>query len=383
MSLLPAFLRGQPERDAIDPQDVLHVGVRRAADAGPSYPDEARFDLFIDGARSGYSMGPGQLKDQVCEHLDSAMRRIGGHGPEIRRSLAETAAEIERLRGLERPGGRFACLKGMDGDDLELLKLRIRRFIETIGKRECVPAGTGHQHTVLYPAPGTQGDPHDGIVSTLDDGGLRLKLMSGMHSSPITIVDRSRRGPVPHEERASHDVACLEDILLHLEGWFRPHGETGSLATWRRSLESFQHTCMAVVSAAGARPHLIEMRLPYGSTSFALSPWEVDVPHGILMPSMNEAISPHAPSTMIIEMNAGRSGAEYVIEDSDDLPDAEILDLSFDADRWIDPVTVLRLIEPLKDLPRPWTLFVAERGDGEIQNHQQAQEAADEHDETC
>ena len=383
MSILPAFLRRRHDEDAIDPEDVLHVGMRAATDAGPSYPDEARFDLFIDGARSGYSMDPAQLKDQVWQHLDSALRRIGGHGPELRRSLAETAAEIERLNALKRPGGRFACLKGMDDDDLDLLRLRIRRFIEAITQRECAPAGIGYQHTVLYPTPGTQGDPNQGIVSTLDDGGLRLKLMSGIHSSPITIVDRSRRGTVPHGERASHDAACLEDILLHLDGWFRPHGETGSLGSWRRSLESFQHTCMAVVSAAGAHPCLIEMRLPYGSTSFALSPWEVDVPHGILMPSMNEAISPQAPSTMTVEMDAGRSGTEYVIEDSDDLPDAEVLDLSFDADRWIDPVAVLRLIEPLKDMPRPWTLFVAERGDEEIQNHQQAQEAADEDDETC
>lgn len=383
MSILPAFLRRRHDEDAIDPEDVLHVGMRAATDAGPSYPDEARFDLFIDGARSGYSMDPAQLKDQVWQHLDSALRRIGGHGPELRRSLAETAAEIERLNALKRPGGRFACLKGMDDDDLDLLRLRIRRFIEAITQRECAPAGIGYQHTVLYPTPGTQGDPNQGIVSTLDDGGLRLKLMSGIHSSPITIVDRSRRGPVAHDERAAHDAACLEDVLLHLEGWFRTHGDTGSLPAWRQSLESFQHICMAVVSAAGAHPCLIEMRLPYGSTSFALSPWQVNVDHGILMPAMNDAISPHAPSTMTIEMDAGRRGTEYIIDDSDELPDAEVVDLSCDADRWIDPVTVLRLIEPLKDVPRPWTLFIAERGEDTAQDDEPAPEASDKDDETC
>lgn len=41
-----------------------------------------------------------QVKEQMSERLDIEMRRVGGHGPEPRRSLAETAIEIERLRSL-------------------------------------------------------------------------------------------------------------------------------------------------------------------------------------------------------------------------------------------------------------------------------------------
>ena len=81
------------------PKATFSVEVRPAASSGASYPDEARFDLFVDGARAGYALTPSEVKTQIAERLDIEMRRVGGHGPEPRRSLAETAIEIERLHG--------------------------------------------------------------------------------------------------------------------------------------------------------------------------------------------------------------------------------------------------------------------------------------------
>jgi len=75
------------------------VEVRPATSSGASYPDDARFDLFVDGARAGYALTPNEVKTQIAERLDIEMRRVGSHGPEPRRSLAETAIEIERLHG--------------------------------------------------------------------------------------------------------------------------------------------------------------------------------------------------------------------------------------------------------------------------------------------
>jgi hypothetical protein len=75
------------------------VEVRPAASSGASYPDDARFDLLVDGERAGYALMPDEVKRQIVERLDIEMRRVGGHGPERRRSLAETAIDIERLHG--------------------------------------------------------------------------------------------------------------------------------------------------------------------------------------------------------------------------------------------------------------------------------------------
>lgn len=60
-----------------------------AARSGGDFEADARFELFTNGDRAGYSLSPAEVKTQIAEHLDIEMRRIGGYATPAR-SMPET-----------------------------------------------------------------------------------------------------------------------------------------------------------------------------------------------------------------------------------------------------------------------------------------------------
>ena len=80
-----------------DDRAVIRIDVIAAASGG-DFEADARFELFTNGERAGYSLSPAEVKKQITERLDIDMRRIGGYAPPAR-------STPEALRGDDaRPG---------------------------------------------------------------------------------------------------------------------------------------------------------------------------------------------------------------------------------------------------------------------------------------
>lgn len=345
--------------EPIVPVSTTRIVIAKADRAGAVYPDEARFDLFIDDMRAGYALEVTTLKQQISDHLDSEMRDVGGYGPEPRRSLEESIAESERLRALRHPGGCYAHVDRMDADDLSLLLSRIRRMIQAV---RTWPVSEGQQvlgKTASYARPEGSEEPYAVLTTTVHDTRMIVAMANDGLGTSIRIYDDARRGEASGgEERRVQDLKALEHMLEHLRNPFRSAGDTGNLRSWRAAVEKASSTVMAVISSTGQKPLQFSMKLPYASV-----PFSVDDGPRFFEPHMDAAIGELAPSTMTVSTDRNGGATEYMMKDSTELPDEDALDLHYGTDRWIDGVETLRSLRNVEDVPRPWTRFIAERGD--------------------
>ena len=70
--------------EAVGERRVTIVEIEPVAPQGTDFDADARFDLVVNGAKAGYAMTAAEVKTEVVEGLDIAMRRLSGFSPPTR-----------------------------------------------------------------------------------------------------------------------------------------------------------------------------------------------------------------------------------------------------------------------------------------------------------
>lgn len=62
----------------------IKIEILPVSKGGKLFETDARYDLFVDGERAGYSLTPNQVKNQIEEKMDIDMRALAGFDPPSR-----------------------------------------------------------------------------------------------------------------------------------------------------------------------------------------------------------------------------------------------------------------------------------------------------------
>lgn len=239
-----------------------------------------------------------------------------------------------------------AFSKGLDEDDLIALRRRLDRLLIAVRDWEIVRVNGKDSYSRIEkgdrPVKVDVGRSEQSVVMTIKDPHRR---------SVITFKDHTI-GSVAGEFPKHEQVAIIERWIAAVDAAFGFGVHEDRMSAWRSEIDDARALCAAIVGSTGHRFHAT-LEPAGGHRGFTLGESDTGIEGGILLDHVNEHVGSMIPSLVVLEHQSGNGYTDYGIHSYRELPDDVVIDI--DPDEWPDPVTCLRVLSLMNDVPKPWT----------------------------
>lgn len=242
---------------------------------------------------------------------------------------------------------RLAFAKGLDEDDLVVLRRRLERLLVAVRDWR-IARINGHEFYSLTERDGERPVRVDVVRS---EESVRMKLTDGRRRTGFTIEDRTI-GSASDEFGRTEQTAVVANWIEAIDAAFGFGVHEDRMAVWRESIDEARALCAAIVGSTGHRFYAT-LELAGGTKGFTLGQSDTGCEGGILSEHVNAHVSSMMPSLVVLDHATGGGHAEYGIESFSELPEDMTIDI--DPDAWPDPVVCLRALSRMEGVPKPWT----------------------------
>lgn len=248
-----------------------------------------------------------------------------------------------------------AFAKGLDEDDLLVLRRRLERLLVAVRDWEIILVNDHEYHTRIE----KDGERPVRVQIDHTEKSITMRMTDPWRRTDFSFTDHTvgvAEGLFGRPER----ITVVEKWIGLVDAAFGFGVHENRMSAWSREIDEARTLCAAIVGSTGHR-FCATLEMAGGDRGFTLGQSDTGIEGGILLDHVNERIATMIPSLVVIEHDAGGGGARYSINSCRDLPDDVTIDI--DPDEWPDALSCLRILSRMDGVPKPWTCIQEPQND--------------------